>query len=87
MIRQLGHSFDHSWLNLMNFRLSKYLWTGLSHKRQLMSIVLPPKALESRRGDTPSLVIVGKLLHYLELMHKVMEQTERWILGGEHHGS
>ena len=34
----------------------------------------------SQWKDIPSLVIVDKLRHYLELMHKVREQTERRVL-------
>ncbi len=37
----------------------------------------------SQWKDIPSLVIVAKLRHYLELMHKVMEQTERRVLQSE----
>ena len=37
----------------------------------------------SQWKDIPSLVIVDKLRHYLELMHKVREQTERRVLQDE----
>ena len=37
----------------------------------------------SQWEDIPSLVMVGKLRHYLELMEKVMAQTQRRVLQGE----
>ena len=37
----------------------------------------------SQWKDIPSLVIVEKMRHYLELMHKVREQTERRVLQDE----